>query len=107
MDLHEFYCPTCDELLFECVCLPNSQGVIEMNDKNRDPLEEVVGTVAFSMPDLGGFGQQAAVLLHVKVDSGEGSTHSEVLKWLMDVIGREGGEMHWDLCGMGDTTSPR
>ncbi len=72
--------------------------------EERDPLREVVGTVAFSMPDLGGFGQQAAVLLHIKVATDDTAVKSEVLKWLLDVVQRAGGEMHWELCGLGDTT---
>lgn len=81
-------------------------GVIAMNDKNRDPMEEIVGTVAFSMPELQGHSDRAAVLLHIKVDTGDFCTQTDVLKWLMDAVSRAGGELHVELCGPGDTTSP-
>ena len=77
-----------------------------MNDKNRDPMEEIVGTVAFSMPELQGHSDRAAVLLHIKVDTGDFSTQCDVLKWLMTAVESAGGELHWELCGPGDKTSP-
>jgi hypothetical protein len=74
-----------------------------MIDKERDP-EEIVATIAFTTPDLTSDGNRAGVLLHLKVD--DPCESSDVYKWLMTVMQGAGVEFHWELCGMGDTTSP-
>ena len=73
-----------------------------MNDQDRNPLTEIVGTVTFTTPELKSEGNSCGVLLHLKVD--DPSQSSNVREWLMTVLEAAGAEMHWDLCGPGDTT---
>ena len=70
----------------------------------NDNLMDTVGTVAFLTPEVNERGERAGVLLHLKLD--DHSRTEEVLAWLMGVIQDAGGELHWELCGEGDTTSP-
>lgn len=68
----------------------------------NDNLMDTVGTVAFSMPEVAGHEERAAVLLHLKLD--DHSRTMEVIDWLMEAVVRAGGECHRELCGPGDTT---
>jgi hypothetical protein len=70
----------------------------------NDNLMDTVGTVVFSMPEMDAHSERAAVLLHVKLD--DHARTDEVLNWLMEAVVRAGGELHVELCGEGDTTSP-